>query len=120
MVIFFFCKHKAACEMRISDGSSACALPISLAGRVAVWKHARDALQHVDGRVSAPIGDGPVENHMSVEDGSHSIGDGFVVIPALDQHGEDTDRKSGVSGKSVSGRVGRGVRRIITKTIKLN
>src|SRR3546814_12507641 len=128
IVIFFFCKQKTAYDMRISDWSSdvcssdllhaeaRCGLAVIL--RIeAVDFGAEFHPSHV-----AQAHDGPAFGGAQADVAellrrlqARLDRDGCVELLFL---GRRTDRKSGVEGKSVSGRVDLGGRRVIKKKIK--
>src|SRR3546814_2020247 len=107
VVLFFFFKQKTAYEMRISDGSSdVCSsdldrkLPVTIKPRDLLrrkiggrWRNQPRDEDQADQRDENKSGPAPGVQHL---------------VPAL-------DRKSVVSGKSVSVRVDLGGRRIIKK-----
>ena len=49
----------------------------------------RDRRQHVHGRISALLGNRAVEHDVAVQRAADAVGDGIVVIVAVDEHGED-------------------------------
>ena len=54
--------------------------------RIAGRQGPGNAAQDVDRRKTSAFGDGPVQDHVPVENAAHGIGDGFVVVVAFDQH----------------------------------
>src|SRR3546814_12020658 len=96
MIFFFFCKQKTAYEMRISDWSSDVCSSDLLEDFLRIMEHRGRGIERQR----------PARHHLR-------------IVPALalgiaDRH-HMVDRKSVVSGKSVSVRVDVGGRRIINK-----
>src|SRR3546814_12192733 len=104
---FFFFKQKTAYDMRISDWSSdVCSSDL---------RGDRDQTGR-DQRLQLPLPGGvSVAAQIDGERQRNGGADGMRVVVALERLFEVADRKSVVSGKSVSVRVDLGGRRIIKK-----
>src|SRR3546814_17299278 len=111
--MFFFFKQKTAYEMRISDWSSDVCSSDLIAG---VEQDQVGGIVDARGRRQ---GRGPGQATVTAgEIGQHTIGDTEVREVEAGHCLGEGDRKSVVSGKSVSVRVDLGGRRIIKKTNK--
>ncbi len=60
--------------------------PAATSGRDDLADQARDALQHVDRRVVAGVGERAREHDVPVEDRARGVGDRLVHVVAVDQH----------------------------------
>ena len=52
-------------------------------------REARDRAKHIDGGKASLVGDSAVENDMAVERPADGVGDGIVMIVAVDKDGKN-------------------------------
>src|SRR3546814_13623540 len=112
--MFFFFKQKTAYEMRISDWSSdVCSSDLPGAR----WHRGRPVAHRQRGLAAQPAVPGVAQPTLAgaTRYRGHALANGRRREHARRRDGSQPDRKSVVSGKSVSVRVDLGGRRIINK-----
>src|SRR3546814_13114202 len=106
MLLFFFVKQKTAYEMRISDWSSdVCSSDLTPAGATWPWPEAQQSRRPAVARHARP----------PPPAAPHAPGPPCAAAKPSGARRSQRDRKSVVSGTSVSVRVDLGCRRIIKK-----